>query len=256
MIRARLTAFAMILAAAFILAPAMVQAQTAGGGKYDAEIQQKITKVTQGKSKYNNVKATTEDGVITLTGTVPVYIDKLDLDKKAHGIDHVEGVRNHVEVSSNMSDSDLQKKLADKLAYDRIGYGIMFNNLKLAVRSGVVTVAGNVHDYPSRDSALAIVETQPGVKEVVDDIDVAPASPMDDELRIRMARAIYGDPVLRKYAMVPAAPIRIIVDHGHVDLEGVVDSPMDKQIIDAQAKSVPGAFSVTNNLVVASQRTK
>ena len=94
------------------------------------------------------------------------------------------------------------------------------------------------------------------MKGVIDNIEVAPASPMDDELRLRMAEAIYGDPVLRKYAMVPSAPIRIVVDRGHVSLDGVVDSQMDKQIIDARARSVPGAFSVTNNLVVAGGKSK
>jgi osmotically-inducible protein OsmY len=245
-----------IMMTALVFAPAVIQAQNTGGGKYDQEIQQKLTKQIEGKSKYKDVKASVEDGVVTLTGTVPVYIDKLDLDKKAHNTDHVQGVRNQIEVSSNVSDADLQKKLADKLAYDRIGYGIMFNSLNLGVHNGIVTVGGNVHDYPSRDSALAIVETQPGVKGVIDNIEVAPASPMDDELRIRTAQAIYGDPVLRKYAMVPSAPIRIVVDRGHVTLEGVVDSQMDKQIIDSRARSVPGAFSVTDNLVVAGGKTK
>ena len=253
--RASLAALAVMMAA-LAFAPAVIQAQTAGGGKYDQEIQQKLTKQIEGKSKYKDVKVAVEDGVVTLTGTVPVYIDKLDLDKKAHNTDHVQGVRNQIEISGSMSDADLQKKLAEKLAYDRIGFGIMFNSLNLAVHNGIVTVGGNVHDYPSRDSALAIIETQPGVKGVIDNVEVAPASPMDDELRIRMAQAIYGDPVLRKYAMVPSAPIRIVVEHGHVTLDGVVDSQFDKQIIDARARSVPGAFSVTDNLVVPGGKSK
>jgi len=245
-----------VIVAALMFVPAVMQAQTSGGGKYDQEIQQKLTKQIESKSKYKDVKASVEDGVVTLTGTVPLYIDKLDLDRKAHNIDHVQGVRNQIEVSGNISDAELQKKLAEKLAYDRIGYGIMFNSLNLAVHNGIVTVGGNVHDYPSRDSALAIVETQPGVKGVIDNIEVAPTSPMDDELRIRTAEAIYGDPVLRKYAMVPSAPIRIVVDHGHITLDGVVDSQMDKQIVDSRARSVPGAFSVTDNLVVAGSKSK
>jgi len=253
--RARLAVFAALMAA-FTFAPALMQAQNTGGGKYDQEIQQKLTKQIESKSKYKDVKATVEDGVVTLSGTVPVLIDKLDLDKKAHNTDHVQGVRNQIEVAGNVPDAELQKKLAEKLAYDRIGYGVMFNSLNLEVHNGIATVGGNVHDYPSRDSALAIVETQPGVKGVIDNIEVAPASPMDDELRLRMAEAIYGDPVLRKYAMVPSAPIRIVVDRGHVSLDGVVDSQMDKQIIDARARSVPGAFSVTNNLVVAGGKSK
>ena len=133
----------------------------------------------------------------------------------------------------------LLQKLAEKLRYDRIGYGIMFNNLQLEVENGVVTISGDVRDYPARDTALAIVETEPGVKDVIDEINVLPLSTFDDELRIRVARAIYGHPALQKDAIDPQSPIRIIVDNGHVKLEGVVDSPADKTIAGIQANSVP-----------------
>jgi osmotically-inducible protein OsmY len=86
---------------------------------------------------------------------------------------------------------------------------------------------------------------------VIDDVKVLPTSPMDDQLRLQVERAIYGDPTMQKYAMDPQAPIRIIVDNGHVTLYGVVDSQLDKTIAETRAKSVPGTFSVTDNLVVA-----
>jgi osmotically-inducible protein OsmY len=132
----------------------------------------------------------------------------------------------------------------------------MFNSLALKVENGVVTVSGDVHDYPSRDSAIAIVETTPGVKDVIDEINVLPTSGFDDDLRIRIARAIYGDPALRKYAIDPQKPIRIVVDNGHVTLDGVVDSELDRQLAFTRANSVSNVFSVTNNLMVQNQKTK
>jgi len=137
------------------------------------------------------------------------------------------------------------------LRYDRVGYGIVFNALAVGVQGGVATVSGQVHDYPSRDSALAIAETTPGVKEVIDNINVLPTSPMDDDIRIRVARAIYGNSALSRYALDPQKPIRIVVENGHVSLYGVVDSPMDKQVAVMQAKSVPNVFSVEDHMVVA-----
>ena len=104
-----------------------------------------------------------------------------------------------------------------------------------------------------RASAVNIVENTPGVKNLVENIKVLPASFHDDDLRISIARAIYGHPALQKYAADPQAPIRIVVDQGHVTLFGVVDSQMDKQIAEVQAKSVPGAFSVDDKLVVSSR---
>jgi len=79
---------------------------------------------------------------------------------------------------------------------------------------------------------------------------------MDDDIRLRVARAIYGNSSLSKYALDPAKPIRIVVDNGHVTLYGVVDSQMDKQIADTQAKSVPNVFSVDDKLVVAGSGIK
>jgi osmotically-inducible protein OsmY len=157
-----------------------------------------------------------------------------------------------VEVATTVPDDQLQKELADKLRYDRVGYGNAFNNLALNIQNGVVTVSGDVRDYPARDSAIAIAETTPGVKEVIDGINVLPLSPMDDDIRLRVARAIYGHPTLSKYAMDPQKPIRIVVENGHVTLYGVVDSTMDKQIAEIQAKSVPNVFSVDDKLMVAS----
>ena len=119
-----------------------------------------------------------------------------------------------------------------------------------------MTLTGNVHDYPSRDSAVAIAATTPGVKDVVDNIEVAPTSMFDDDLRLKLFRAIYGSPTLQKYAMDPQKPIRIVVDNGKVTLLGVVDTDMDKQIAGVQANQVPGVFSVNNELLVLNAKTK
>ena len=85
-----------------------------------------------------------------------LYIDKLDAERKVRHVKHAEGVRDHIEVETTVPDEVLLQKLAEKLRYDRIGYGIMFNNLQLEVENGVVTISGDVRDYPARDSALEL----------------------------------------------------------------------------------------------------
>jgi osmotically-inducible protein OsmY len=240
----------------FLLSVGLVTSALAQHGRYDTEIQQGVEKVLSSNPKFQDVHATVEDGIVTLTGTVKVYFDKLEAEKKLRHVKHLEGVRNHIEVSTTVPDDVLMEKLANKLRYDRIWMGQTFNNLKLSVQNGVVTVSGEVIDYPSHDSALAIIETEPGVKDVIDEIKVLPVSTFDDELRLKVARAIYSHPALQKYAIDPQSPIRVIVNNGHVKLEGVVDSAMDKQIAGVQASSVPGVFSVDNNLMVANEKTK
>lgn len=231
------------------------QSSPAGGGRYDQQIQQEVTKVIQSKDKWKGVTASVDDGIVTLQGSVKLLVDKLDAGKKVDKQDHVAGVRNHIEVEGNVPDQQLQQQLADKLRYDRLGYGIAFNALGLNVQNGVVTVSGDVRDYPARDSALSLIATTAGVKDVVDNINVLPVSPMDDDIRLRVARAIYGSPTLSRYANDPQAPIRIVVNNGHVTLYGVVDNQMDKQLAETQAKSVPNVFSVDDKLIVAGQNT-
>ena len=169
--------------------------------------------------------------------------------------DHVAGVRDQVQVAGKtVPDTQLRDQLADKLRYDRIDMGIVFNNLNVGVNNGVATVQGNVRTEADKSSALDVVENMPGVKGVVDQIKVAPVSGFDDDLRVAIARKIYGK--LPMYANDPQAPIRIVVENGKVGLFGVVNSQVDKQVAESEARSTPGVFNVTNNLVVAGQQTK
>ena len=140
---------------------------------------------------------------------------------------------------------------AEKLAYDRVGYGTTaFNAFTIGVQNGVVTLGGVAYGPTDKDSALSLVANYPGVKDVVDNIEVAPVSPMDDRIRLAEARAIYGSVQLNKYAIDPAKPIRITVVNGNVTLSGVVDSEADKEVANIRANGVPGVFKVINNLQV------
>ena len=220
----------------------------------DAQILQDVQKAIADHPSFKDIRASVDDRIVTLEGSVQDYHNKVRAaDILRHADDKVEGVRNLLAVNTQtVPDEQLKSKLADKLRYDRIDRGIMFNNLTLGVKDGNVTLGGEVRTDVDRASAVNIVENTPGVKNLVENIKVLPASFHDDDLRISIARAIYGHPALQKYALDPQAPIRIVVDQGHVTLFGVVDSQMDKQIAEVQAKSVPGAFSVDDKLVVSS----
>ena len=85
---------------------------------------------------------------------------------------------------------------------------------------------------------------------MVDEIEVDPPSSMDDSIRLKVARAIYGYPSLMKYSIDPGKPIRISVQNGNVTLYGSVDNTADKDTAYLRANGVPGIFKVTNELVV------
>jgi hyperosmotically inducible periplasmic protein len=238
--------------AAVTLSSSFLLAQAASVNRYDNAIQQQVTRRLDGKKDFQHVRATVEDGIVTLTGNVDLYQQKLDAARQARKTEHAAGVRNLITVAGpSVSDVALQAKLNEKLWYDRIGYDNLYNYFTLAVNDGVVTIGGQTYNDVGKDSALATVQRMPGVKDVIDNITVAPVSLFDDEVRIRAARAIYRDPVLSRYGIDPALPIRIIVDNGHIGLYGTVASTMDKQIAGIRASQVFGAFSVDNRLVVA-----
>ena len=224
-----------------------------GSGPSDGQIQADVLKALDNK-RFRDVKSSVSNGLVTLTGSVAVYSDKEDADKRAHHRRNVKGVENLIDVEGpTVEDATLRNKLAEKLAYDRVGYGTTaFNALTIGVQNGVVTLGGVAYGPTDKDSALSLVSNYAGVKDVIDNIEVAPASPMDDRIRLAEARAIYGAPQLNKYAIDPAKPIRITVVNGNVTLSGGVDNEADKDVANIRANQVPGVFKVTNNLVVAS----
>lgn len=208
------------------------------------------------KKQFRDVRVTVSNGIATLTGSVSLYEFKADAQKQVLHAKSVNAVRNLIRVAGpNISDQALQAKLQEKLAYNQEGYGNLFDAITLNVRNGVATLGGHVHNYVNRDSALALVATTPGVKDMIDDMEVDPVSSMDWEIRLAVARAIYGYPTMNKYAINPVRPIRISVQNGHVELYGTVDSQADKDTAYIRANSVSGVFSVKNYLQVAGQPT-
>ena len=229
-----------------------VAAQTGGAGRYDQAIQAKIMQQLASKLEFKNVQAAVEDGIVTLSGNVELYQNKLDAAKKVRKDQNVQGVRNLIEVKGKaVSDAELAAQLDRKLYYDRLGQGNQFNFMTASVENGVVTLTGETWNDVDRDSAVDLVSRAAGVKDVVNEIKVAPPSPFDDGIRIRAMRAIYRDPFLSRYALDPGKPIRIVVDRGTLSLYGVVGSAAEKQVAGMRASQVFGAFTVENNLQVA-----
>jgi hyperosmotically inducible periplasmic protein len=241
--------FRSVAASALLQAPLLAQAAPAA--RFDNQIETSMQKKLAAKSQLHEINSSVQDGVVTLTGTVDLYQRKLDAGKLARKISHVQDVQNLITVAGeNVSDEQLAQQLAKKLTYVRVGYDNTFDYFAFSLKDGVITVTGEDRTGIGRDEALADIYNQPGVKDVVNDIGVEPTSFFDDGIRLRTARAIYGDPVLSKYAIDPARPIRIIVENGHVTLYGSVDSAMDRNVAGIRANQIFGAFSIENKLTV------
>ena len=131
-------------------------------------------------------------------------------------------------------------------------YGV-FDNLEYRVSGHTVTLMGQVTRPTLKSDAGNVVKRIEGVEKVENQIQVLPLSPMDDRTRLAVYRAVYGQPGLDRYALQAVPPIHIVVDNGHVTLEGAVGSQADKELAGVRANGVPGVFSVTNNLRVESR---
>jgi len=133
-------------------------------------------------------------------------------------------------------------------------YYSIFDDLAFTNNNGVVTLQGACPPDPPWDikkSAEDAVKKVPGVTQVINNIRELPLSPMDWQIRRAEERAIYGDSEIgTKYGYQAVPPIHIIVDNGHVTLEGVVDNQFDDTLIKTRANTVPNVFSVTDNLKV------
>ena len=123
----------------------------------------------------------------------------------------------------------------------------IFDSVHMQVNDGLVTLTGKVTmPYKKNDIAKRVAKID-GVERVNNQISVLPVSQFDDELRFRIARAIYGNSSFWTYGAMANPPIHIIVENGHVTLDGVVNSNTDRMLARSIASSF-GAFSVTNDL--------
>ena len=133
-------------------------------------------------------------------------------------------------------------------------YYSVFDDLGFRIDGSTVTLLGEVTRPVLKSDAEGVVKNVEGVTQVVNQIEVLPPSPFDDQIRRAMLQTIYGDPQIgTRYGNSALPSIHIIVKNGHVRLEGMVANNFDKNVIGVRANSVPNVFSVDNQLQVESQ---
>lgn len=140
-------------------------------------------------------------------------------------------------------------RLADDVSRAVLGYTrlTIFDDIGARIENGVVTLSGKVTMPFKKDDIEKRVARVDGVRSVRNDIGVLPVSQFDDELRYRVARAIYGNSSFWTYAAMANPPIHIIVERGHVTLAGVVNSNVERMLARSLATGL-GELSVTNTL--------
>jgi hyperosmotically inducible protein len=128
-------------------------------------------------------------------------------------------------------------------------YGV-FDNLEYTMNGSEVVLSGQVVQPTTKFDAEKSVKHVEGVTSVLNNITVLPLSGFDDQIRRAEYRSIFSESQLSRYSIGAVPSIHIIVSNGHVTLTGIVNNQMDYNIAKIRALSVPGVFSVTNNLRV------
>lgn len=155
-------------------------------------------------------------------------------------------------------------------------YGV-FDYIHFAIKGNTMILRGKASRPTLKSSAENVVKKIEGVDSVDNQIEVLPVSPNDDRIRAAVYASIYRYPALQRYTSNRGRPrgpsvarvaggitndppigyhaIHIIVENGNVTLTGVVDSATDSALAEMRANSVPGVFSVDNDLQVASKES-
>ncbi|HTX38333.1 MAG TPA: BON domain-containing protein [Bryobacteraceae bacterium] len=141
--------------------------------------------------------------------------------------------------------------IAKQVRHDILTYPhyTLWDDIGYRIDNGQVVLSGAVTQPYKKSDIERMVKGIPGVTSIENDIKVLPLSPMDNQLRQQVARAIFSEPSLSRYSMGAIPSIHIIVDNGHVTLKGVVMNQMDKQLAGIRANSTL-SFGVQNDLQV------
>lgn len=202
-------------------------------------------------NKKDSIQVAVHDHQVTLTGTVETLAQKQRAEEQARAVDDAVQVTNQLTVrAEDVTDRQIAENVG-KAIRSYVFYDI-YDWVEGKVQDGVLTLSGytvapwRVQDYER------LAESIEGVKEIHNQIQSLPTSIFDDQLRVTLARAIYQASGFERYALQPHPPIHILVNNGHVTLEGVVSSTMDRTIAEHIARSRVLAFEVVNHLQVGS----
>jgi len=202
--------------------------------------------------KHGDVQVTFANGVATLSGTVDSVGVKMDAQNAALRDEDVVRVVNDIHVtdaglSSNQILAQARRRLLTCYAYT------IYDYIELAVHEDKLTVGGEVTQPYKKDAIAYDLAHVRGIAALENNITVLPLSMYDEDLRTRVARAIYDDPSFADYVDAGRLPIHVLVNQGSITLAGSVDSQMDCERAEQDARLAVSMFdgAVINNLQVA-----
>jgi osmotically-inducible protein OsmY len=220
------------------------------GGPTDAQLQQTVEHKIANLKPGTPISVSVQDQIVALDGTVSTLRTKrrvIDVVRQTPGVQRVDST---IQIARAENDQQLAAAVSRVLRqYPRMS---VYDYVNGVVSNAVVRLEGTVTDGLKQKEIVERIESIPGVQDIDTQIGIPPVSQMDDRIRLAIVRQIYGRGVLTNYSRA-LPPVRILVDHGHVTLVGVVNSQVERQQADLAARQVPGVFSVENQIRLDSE---
>lgn len=212
----------------------------------DSELQEDILRELKWEPSVDaeHIGVAVKNGVVTLTGYVPSYAEKLGAEAAAKRVYGVRAVANEIEVtldgSSQRTDADIAQDAVNAVRSNSLVPG---DRIKPVVSKGWVTLEGEVEWQYQKDAAENAVRFLNGVKGVINSIKVKPAiSP--EELKSKIEAA------LKRNAEMDAQRISVEVEGGKVTLRGKVRAWPEREEAGREAWMAPGVYEVVNLITV------
>lgn len=185
-----------------------------------------------------------DEGVVTLTGHVQSYVQKLAAERAVRRVKGVRAIAQELEIrlsdEKKTSDDEIAKRAADILKWGTV---VPKDAVQITVHNGWVTLTGKVDWYYQRTSAEDELRKLSGVAGIINEIVIAPQVLVPDlENRIKQA--------LRRNAEIEAEWVRVSVHDGNVKLEGKVQSLHERESVESAVWSAPGVISVEDHLTI------
>ena len=195
--------------------------------------------------KSTDIAISVKDGVVTLAGFVPRYIDKYEAEKAAKRVAGVLAVANDIEIRLPAVDERPDPEIAREVV-TALKNQLPFSHerIKAVVRNGWVTLEGDVERQYQRQTAERAVRHLKGVKGIINDIKIQPrVEPSDIKQKIQEA--------FRRSAEVDANQITVETSGGEVILKGKVRSWLERDEAERVAWRAPGVTKVDDRIVVS-----
>jgi hyperosmotically inducible periplasmic protein len=165
---------------------------------------------------------------------------------------NIQAQQQYYAVGKNVSTAAIERKVRHEILM--LPYYGVFDSIGYRLEGSTVILTGKVVQPTTKKDAGRVVKKIEGVSDVVNNIEVLPLSNFDDSIRVSTLRTFARSGGLYRYFQGVNPPIRIIVNNGHLALEGFVATRGDFNYLNVLAHGISGVFSVENNLVIENER--